>query len=325
LTVKRVTVAIPVLNGGSGLDETLAAVASQRIDAELELLVCDSGSTDGSVAVARAHGASVIEIPQREFSHGGTRNLLMERAQGDHVAFLTQDATPAGDAWLSSLVAGFELAADVGLVFGPYRPRPGSSPMVARELTAWFESFSADGRPRVDVLAPDGRMIPARSLLGQLGFFTDANGCVARRAWRQVPFRDVPYAEDRLLAQEMLRAGFAKVYVPDAAVVHSHDYSNWQWLRRSFDEARAVREIYGWAEPLHPRSTALNVWGRVGADLRWARAEPANRLTLPQALTILSRSTLHHAARTAGGLLGARSERLPPVLVARLSLEHRRA
>ena len=45
----------------------------------------------------------------------------------------------------------------------------------------------------------------------------------------------------------MLRAGYAKVYVPDAAVIHSHEYSPGEWLRRSFDEARAVAEVYGFA------------------------------------------------------------------------------
>ena len=48
----------------------------------VELLIVDSGSTDGSLEIARRHGARVIEIPQSEFSHGGTRNLAIEQADG---------------------------------------------------------------------------------------------------------------------------------------------------------------------------------------------------------------------------------------------------
>ncbi len=57
-----VTVAIPVLNGARYLDEVLEAVRSQRIDRELEILIVDSGSTDGSLEIARRHGAVVHEI-----------------------------------------------------------------------------------------------------------------------------------------------------------------------------------------------------------------------------------------------------------------------
>ena len=69
--------------------------ATQEIYRELEILIVDSGSTDCSLEIARRHGAVVHEISASEFSHGGTRNRIMEMALGEHVAFLTQDATPA--------------------------------------------------------------------------------------------------------------------------------------------------------------------------------------------------------------------------------------
>ena len=317
-----VTVAIPVLNAGSGLIELLTAIAGQRTRAEIEVLICDSGSHDGSVAVARSLGATVIEIERRQFSHGGTRNLLMERSGGQHVAFLTQDAVPADEHWLSRLLAGFELAEDVGLVFGPYVPRPGASPMVTRELTGWFAGFAPGGGPRIDRLPAAQRGLPARELLGPTGFFTDANGCVARSAWEQVPFRLIPYAEDHALAHDMLRAGYAKVFLPEAAVIHSHDYSTWGWLRRAFDEGRALHGLYGWREPLAPRATALNVWGRVGADWRWSQAQPAPPRG-PAALRLLTAATGHHLARTTGVVLGTRADRLPPAVTRLLSQERR--
>ncbi len=316
-----VTVAIPVRDGAASLEATLGAIDAQTVIDEVEVLVCDSGSRDGSVPLARRFGAEVLEISPDQFGHGRTRNLLMERAQGAHVAFLTQDAVPDGPEWLDRLLAGFRLAPDVALVFGPYRPRADASPMVARELTRWFQRLAPEGHPRIDRLAESWPSAPATDLLGPPGFFTDANGCVSRAAWEQVRFRDVPYAEDRLLAKDMLRAGFAKVFVPDAAVVHSHDYSTLGWLRRSFDESRALREVYGWVEPLDPRVTTLNIYGRVGADWRWGRA---GGLSGRQAMSLLAQSVAHHAARAVGGALGARSERLPPALAGRLSLEGRR-
>ncbi|MEA2210274.1 MAG: hypothetical protein QOF83_222 [Solirubrobacteraceae bacterium] len=309
-----VTVAIPTRNAGPDFRQTLEAVRAQRVDRAVQLLICDSGSTDGTRALARAYDAEMIEIRPEAFSHGATRNLLMSRATGDHVAFLTQDAVPAAEDWLTRLVGGFGLAAEVGLVFGPYRPRSGASISVARELTAWFDSFTSGG-PRIDVLPPPDRQAPARHFLGHLGYFTDANGCVSRAAWERVPFRPVAYAEDHLLAQDMLRAGYAKVYMPEAAVIHSHEYSAREWVRRGFDEARAVREIYGWAPSLGAALQSLR--GNVAADWREARRRPGC------AGPVLVQSALHHGARTVGGVLGGRAEHLPAGMSGRLSLERR--
>ena len=66
-------------------------------------------------------GAEVIEIPPESFSHGGTRNLLMERS-----AATTSRSSPrmlCPRTKVAGAAAGrFELADDVGLAFGPYRP-----------------------------------------------------------------------------------------------------------------------------------------------------------------------------------------------------------
>lgn len=311
-----VSVAVPTLDGGARLGDCLAAVAAQRVDRDLEIVVCDSGSTDGTVELARAHGARVVSIARSEFSHGGTRNLLMRETRGEHVAFLSQDAVPAREDWLARLLEGFALAPRVGLAYGPYEPVADASPPVRRELTAWFRSFSPDGSPRVDVL-PDGLPADLPSLLGPRSYFTDANGCVARSAWDVVPFRNVAYAEDHVLALDTLAAGFAKVFCPAAAVLHSHEYGRLALLRRSFDEWRGLREVYGHVESAAPLRVAALLRREVRADLRAAREEgrPAVRM-LPQSLA-------HHGVRRVGALLGSRADRLPAAVRRRLSLERR--
>ena len=306
-----VTVAIPVLDGGPLLGELLRAVRAQVLDRPVELLVADSGSSDGSARLARDAGATVFEVAR--YSHGGTRNELMARASGAHVAFLTQDAVPAGERWLERLLGAFALADDVGLAYGPYRPRPGAPVAVARELEGWFRSLAPDGEVRVDrTRTPRGP--------GAETFFTDANACVARAAWERVPFREVPYAEDQALALDMLRAGYAKVYVPEAAVVHSHEYGVVAQFRRSFDEWRGLREIHGWVEPAAPLPALLTIQSRVRGDLRSlkGRGLPARAVAREGA-----RSLRHWTVRAAGAAAGSRADRLPPSLRGRLSLERR--
>lgn len=307
-----VTVAIPVRNGGSLLEDVLTAVRAQRVNRPLELLVADSGSTDGSPEVARRHGAVVVDIHPAEFSHGGTRNLLVRLASGRHVALITQDAVPIDDLWLARLLEGFEVADDVALVFGPYKAQDGAPLMTRRELDDWFDSLSPQvtrGLPNLH--DPHG----FRRL-----FFTDVNGCLARAAWERVPFREVSYAEDQLLARDMLAAGYAKVFRADAAVIHSHDYRPLDSLRRSFDEWRGLIEVGAVAKPTPALDAALTVQRAVRDDVALARREGQDAR---EALRTGASSLRHHSLRAVGAALGSRAKRLPPSLRRACSLERR--
>jgi O-antigen biosynthesis protein len=320
--VSLVTVAIPVLNGARYLDEVLTAVRAQRLDREVEILIVDSGSTDGSLDIARRHGAVVHEIAASEFSHGGTRNRMMAMARGDQVAFLTQDATPAHDGWLAALLEGFEQAEDVAAVFGPHEARPDASHMIKSEMERHFASWG-NGGGDIDVQrldrSPEG-MAAYREFPGQLTFLSDVNCAVARWAWERVPYRDVPYAEDQLLGRELIEAGYAKVFHPKARVLHSHDYPPVAFFRRYFDEFRSLREVLGFRQPWGPRRTLNDVRGLVGADKRWLEGQGVTGSELVRPLLVSGR---HHSGRMAGSIIGTRADRLPARLRRMLSLEGR--
>ena len=320
--MSEVTVAIPVLNGARYLTEVFQAVRSQRVDREVELLVVDSGSTDGSQAIATSFGARLIEIPTLEFSHGGTRNRMMEWARGEHVVFITQDATPAHDGWLAALLEGFAQAEDVAAVFGPHEPRQDASHMIKAEMERHFSAWGDGGREielqRLD-RTPAG-LAAYRRFPGGLTFLSDVNCAVARWAWERVPYRDVPYAEDQLLGRELIEAGFAKAFHPAARVLHSHDYPPAQFLRRYFDEWRSLREVLGHREPAGPKRTLWTIRGLVGADKRWLRQKGVRGRGLVAPLVV---STRHHSIRMAGAILGSRADRLPSPVRRALSLEGR--
>lgn len=314
-----VSVVIPVRDGGRRFVELLRVLTFQTV--EHELVVCDSGSHDGSRQAARESGARVLEIAPERFSHGGTRNLLIAESTGVHVALLTQDAVPADERWLERLLEGFAIAGDVGIVYGPYRARTDAPAPVRAELEGWFRSLSPDGSACVERLDEQARRsLPVAELMGRRGFFSDANACVSRVAWERIPFRDVPYAEDRVLAIDMLRAGYAKAFVPRAAVIHSHNYSTTQQLRRSFDEWRGLREVYGWREPASPRHLLGRLRGALGQAGRTLAAEDLSRSARSAALAGVA---AHQLASLSGALLGSRAERLPASARRRLSLEGR--
>ena len=198
-------------------------------------------------------------------------------------------------------------------MYGPYRPRPDASSATAAELTRWFASIAPDGRLRVDRLEEGERTLPARELFGRRTFFTDANGCIARAAWERVPFPAAAYAEDHALALAMLRAGYAKAFVPDAAVLHSHELAPARSCGgRSTSGAGCWRCTAGASRSRRGRSRRASVAScpRSGARGRAPAARPRLRLT--------------SLSRQAGALAGSRADRLLAAVRGLLSLEQRR-
>lgn len=324
MDVKSVTVAVPVLNGGERFRELLKAVASQRnvANVELEILIVDSGSTDGSVEAAREAGARVIEIDKSTFQHGRTRNMAVDQAKGEVVALLTDDAVPASDIWLDSIVEAFGQADDVALVFGPQLAIPEHPHFVRREIQDHFGGFAGEGGgtdlKRI-APGPEGRAAYEADQ-GTYAFFSDANGALAKWAWADHPYREVPYAEDQLIGREMLEAGFAKVFHPDAAVIHSHSYGGIETLKRFFDDYRGVGEVLGYRSTVGVRTGARTVLALTRTDRTFLRAEGVGGAAM--FFSSLA-SVRHHSSRVIAEWLAARADRLPDWLTGRLSLDGR--
>jgi glycosyltransferase involved in cell wall biosynthesis len=317
----KVTAAIPVLNGARYLDEVLAAVRRQQVDGDVEILIFDSGSTDGSLEIANRHGARVHSIEPSEFSHGGTRNQMAAMAAGEIVAFITQDATPAHDGWLAALLEGFDVAEDVAAVFGPHLARPDASHMIKAEMERHFATWG--GGTAVDVQrldrSQDG-ILEYRAFPGRWTFLSDVNCAVSKSALERVPYRDIPYAEDQLLGRELIEAGYAKVFHPRASVLHSHDYPPIAFFKRYFDEFRSLREVLDHTEEAGLQQTLRTIFGLTRGDARWLREHGLRGRALIKPVAVSAR---HHTIRMAGAIVGSRADVVPAWARRRLSLEGR--
>jgi succinoglycan biosynthesis protein ExoO len=88
----RVSVVIPAFNVERYLRAALDSALSQTVE-DVEVVVVDDGSTDGTVEVARSHGDTRVRVFQNESNQGpaGTRNAAIEKARGAWVAVLDAD------------------------------------------------------------------------------------------------------------------------------------------------------------------------------------------------------------------------------------------
>jgi rhamnosyltransferase len=294
-----ISVVIPVKNGGADLVRCLAAIRGQDVDDEVEIVVIDSGSSDGSPALARRLGASVHEIPPSEFRHGRTRNLGASLGAGDILVFTSQDAYAANSSWLSSLVRPLADERVAG-VYGRQLPHADATPP-----ERFFHDFLYGSVARVQRL--EGEVEPDfRQTL-----FSNANSAMRRAVWQGYRFADdLVMSEDQEWSRRVLRAGYDLVYEPGAAVHHSHHYSLAGAFRRFFDSGVSAERSY--AAGVNS-SDALR-----RAAIEYARGEVAWLWQTGQRRWI-PYTALYELAKFTGLQLGRRHRRLPLGVKRRLS------
>ena len=85
-----VTVVIPTYNCEKYIAQTLQGVLAQQVE-ELEVLVVDDGSTDGTQAIVQQHDSRVRWVPQANAGVSRARNHGIELAQGRFICLLDHD------------------------------------------------------------------------------------------------------------------------------------------------------------------------------------------------------------------------------------------
>jgi rhamnosyltransferase len=301
--VPSISVLIPVLDGGAELVRCLTAIAAQRIEADVEIVVVDSGSRDGTPEAARSHGARVHEIPPSSFGHGRTRNLAASLSQGETLVFTTHDAVALDVHWLRSLVAPLD-ASEVAGVYGRQIPHVG-----ARPPEQFFLDFLYGPAPRIQRLSPGAELDYEATL------FSNVSSAMRRATWEAFPFRDdIIMSEDQEWSRRVLRAGHTIVYEPRAVVRHSHSYTVGEAMRRFYDSG--VSADLSYVEGSGSRRTLRRAGLRYGRDeLAWLWST-GRRRWIPY-------TVVYETAKFVGLQLGLRHERLPGPLRRRLGYYRR--
>lgn len=241
---KYITVFVPTYNGEKYIDELIEAVLSQELpkDYQLEFLITDSGSKDDTVTIIKDNYLDKVtldEIPNSEFGHGKTRQRAAEKAKGDYILYLSQDATPSHSRWLINMIEPFFISDKIGCVFGRQIPRTFAEPTIKREVAGVFGSV---GAPDAIVIHREKSLVDGTPTNPLNSFFSDVNSAIRKDLNETIPFRDVKYAEDQALAEDMQNAGYLKAYSPQGSVWHSNEYTAKEYYHRKFDEYIGLQE-----------------------------------------------------------------------------------
>lgn len=208
-------------NGIAHLPPCLASLASQSY-ANLEIIVVDNGSTDGSLDFVKAECGSRVQLIECATNLGfaAGNNLGIRSGKGAYLALLNNDAV-ADAGWVGALVRAAEADARIGMCASKIylHGMPGvldsAGLLLSRDGVGRgrgrLETDRAEFAREEDVLVPSAcAALYRRAMLDEIGLFDEDF---------------FAYCEDSDLGLRGRLAGWRCRYVPDAVVFHKYSGS----------------------------------------------------------------------------------------------------
>lgn len=250
-------------------------------------------------------GFEVHHVEKEEFDHGGTRKRGMEYVRADVCICMTQDAVPADVHLIERLLEALyqerkETELPIAVAYARQLPQKGCG--VIERYTRAFNYPS-------ESVVKTGRDLKR---LGIKTYFC-SNVCAAydMEIYRRLDgFADrAIFNEDMLYAAQVIGAGYGVAYAAEARVLHSHNYTAMQQLRRNFDLAVSQAE--------HPEVFAE--LPSEGEGIRLVK-QTAHYLKEQRKAYLLPKLVVHSGCKYLGYLLGKHYRMLPKQVIVRLTM-----
>jgi len=222
--VRKVSVVIRTLNEARHLPDLLAGIRQQDCPGlDIETVLVDSGSTDGTLSIAESFGVRIVHIRKQDFSFGRSLNYGCAAATGDALVMVSGHCIPTGKHWIRDLVA----------------------PLGRQKIVYVYGGQTGNETSHFSENRIFQKYFPQEDHLPQEGFYcNNANAVLLKSAWDQFKFdEELTGLEDMHLAKRLVTAGYRIGYVASASVFHLHN-ETWAQVGRRFErEAIALRHI----------------------------------------------------------------------------------
>ncbi len=231
---------IPVKNAARTIEQCLEALFDQSLKPQ-EVIIVDGHSTDGTVERAKKYPVKVFY--QDYGAAGAARQIGLEHAEGEFVAFTDGDCIPGRD-WLRHLHAGL----GEGIIGVGGRIENIGDGLWTRSVNLAFSTFLGSGRSvqgrafasqkYVRSISGCNSMYRRDDLLKAGGFNPDLSG-----------------ADETELNARLLKHG-RLLYVQKAGILHDHRRGLRQFARNMFNYGGWRRECGVWDLPVIPALAA---------------------------------------------------------------------
>jgi GT2 family glycosyltransferase len=252
-SLMKLSVVIPVYNGGNGLVKCLEAlVASPRPPDEL--IIIDDASTDGSTHLATRFGTVIACQSQQPIGPARARNLGAAHSQGDIVLFLDADVV----VHLNTLVLierYFTEHPEIDALFGSYDDFPAHRNWVSLYKNLQHHYVHHHSQPEASTFWTGVGAI-RREVFLKLGGFSES---FSR-----------PSIEDIELGVRLKANGYRIHLCPDVQVTHLKRWNMRNWLQTDiFDRAVPWTRLILSSSQL-PTDLNLDWKSRISALCVWA-------------------------------------------------------
>lgn len=221
--VPKVSIVIRAFNEAPYIGALLEGIKRQTYD-NIETILVDSGSTDGTVRIAAPHVDQIVHVAPESFSFGRALNRGCEAASGQVLVFASAHVYPESSSWISNLVAPI-IEDGYSLVYGRQRGDHRSKYSEHQVFRSWFPEHDVDDQP-----SP---------------FCNNANAAINRHWWAQQPYdEELTGLEDIAWAKSTQVRGGRVAYRASAGVIHVHEETYERVFNRYRREAIALRQIF---------------------------------------------------------------------------------
>ncbi|MFQ5923667.1 MAG: glycosyltransferase [Anaerolineales bacterium] len=254
------TVVIRAYNEENHIGRLLNGIFQQTVR-DVEVIVVDSGSMDGTVSIAREYPVRVLTISPDEFTFGRSLNVGCRQASADAIVIASAHVYPVYPDWLEHLLRPLA-DPQVALTYGKQR---GTADTHFSEAQHFMKLYPEEANP--DQNSP---------------FCNNANAAIRRNLWQARPYDEkLPGLEDLEWAMWARSHGYRLAYSAEAEVVHVHEETPKQVFNRYRREAIALKRLR--AQEHFGLSDFLRLFAsNVGSDARHALGDRAPLLAWPE-------------------------------------------
>jgi rhamnosyltransferase len=222
-SIPHCSIVIRAYNEADHISRLLEGIQQQTVQ-DVEIILVDSGSTDGTVEIATRFPVRILRIDPQQFTFGRSLNLGLSQASAGLVVIASAHVYPTYPDWLEKLLGPFDNPA-IGLAYGKQRGAPGTYFSEHQVFARWYPD---EPQPR--------QTHP---------FCNNANAAIRRELWEQRPYdENLSGLEDLEWANWLMSQSYNIAYVPEAEIIHVHHETPGQVYNRYRREAMAFKRIF---------------------------------------------------------------------------------
>ena len=262
------SIVIRAYNEEKHIGRLLEGIRQQTLK-DVEIILVDSGSTDGTISVAQSFGARIVRIPSSEFTFGRSLNLGIQEATRELIVIASAHVYPVYPDWIAALLYPFQNE-NIALTYGKQRGPETAHFSEQQIYHQWYPDVS---KPRQAT-----------------AFCNNANAAIRKSLWQQNHYNEtLTGLEDLAWGKWAKEQGYDIAYVAEAEIIHVHNETPDGVFNRYRREAMAFKKIFPEAHfSLYDfvRLTTMNIlsdlWHAARVGVLWKNIAPIVRFRIMQ-------------------------------------------